>query len=274
MKARKMEQAVDSSPDSAGAAASLESFQPRPLSRDDGPLYRQLVTILREPIANGTLVPGTSLPREADIAEQFGVSLITVRQALRDLENDGLIKKRAAKPAVVTAPESPAKPSFGFRSFAQIADSTRDRALADPLLSQGALRNAPSAAFGLQPGRELPLPARDPAPEGMCPACQTTFYFPPADRLPPQAHRFRRRRRLPRRPAPSRHPALHRAHHRPRRCRRRGPGRERSTTRSAARSSIMEMLYFSASGEPVELTINKNRADLFSLSYDAPNDLI
>jgi len=32
------------------------------------------------------------------------------------------------------------------------------------------------------------------------------------------------------------------------------------------------MLYLSAEGEPVELTINKNRADLFSLSYDAPND--
>ena len=36
---------------------------------------------------------------------------------------------------------------------------------------------------------------------------------------------------------------------------------------------VIEMLYLSTDGEPVELTINKNRADLFSLSYDAPNDL-
>ena len=37
---------------------------------------------------------------------------------------------------------------------------------------------------------------------------------------------------------------------------------------------VLEMLFFSADGAPVELTIARNRADLFSLSYDAPNDLI
>ena len=37
---------------------------------------------------------------------------------------------------------------------------------------------------------------------------------------------------------------------------------------------VIEMLYRSADGEPVELTINRNRADLFSLSYEAPNDLV
>ena len=37
---------------------------------------------------------------------------------------------------------------------------------------------------------------------------------------------------------------------------------------------VVEMLYFSAQGAPIELTISRNRADLFSLSYEAPNDLI
>ena len=37
---------------------------------------------------------------------------------------------------------------------------------------------------------------------------------------------------------------------------------------------VIEILYLSAAGDPVELTINRNRADLFSLSYDAPNDLV
>jgi GntR family transcriptional regulator len=34
------------------------------------------------------------------------------------------------------------------------------------------------------------------------------------------------------------------------------------------------MLYRSADGELVELTINENRADVFSLSFEAPNDLV
>ena len=49
---------------------------------------------------------GTPLPREADLAESFQVSLITVRQALRDLEAEGLIQKRAAKPAIVADPSA------------------------------------------------------------------------------------------------------------------------------------------------------------------------
>lgn len=270
MKASKMELASESSTDSPGATASLESFLPRALSRDDGPLYRQLVTLLREPIANGTLVPGTSLPREADIAERFGVSLITVRQALRDLENDGLIKKRAAKPAIVTAPEAPAMPSFAFRSFAQIAESTKGRAL--EIHSYRKERSAAAtAAFSLKPDETCHcLRATLHQKDG--PTGQTTFYFPPA--IGARLKRtdfddvvvFR---------AVQRHLGIQLS------------GAKitvRADIADAALAKtldytvggpilVMEMLYFSTAGEPVELTINKNRADLFSLSYDVPNDL-
>src|SRR6187399_2321980 len=68
------------------------------LTRAGGPLYKQLLAILRESIVSGSPPVGTPLPREADLAESFRVSLITVRQALRDLEAEGFIKKRAAKP--------------------------------------------------------------------------------------------------------------------------------------------------------------------------------
>src|SRR5882757_5588957 len=85
------------------ASASLDSLPVRRLVRDDGPLYRQLVTILRAPIVAGHYPVGAALPKEADIAGRFGISLITVRQALRELEADGLIRKRSAKPAIVAA---------------------------------------------------------------------------------------------------------------------------------------------------------------------------
>jgi GntR family transcriptional regulator len=265
-----MEQSGETSTDAAGTTASLDSFQPRILSREDGPLYRQLLGILKEPIANGTLPPGTALPREADLAERFGVSLITVRQALRDLENDGLIKKRAAKPAIVTAPPAPAMPSFAFRSFAQIAESTKGRAL--EIHSYRKERSATAAAaFGLKADETCHcLRATLHQKDG--PTGQTTFYFPPAI-----GSRLKR--------ADFDDVVVFRALQR-------HLGIQLSNARITVRADVadealakaldyavggpilvIEMLYFSTTGEVVELTINKNRADLFSLSYDAPNDL-
>jgi GntR family transcriptional regulator len=91
----------------------------RPLSRENGLLYQQLVAILKEPIASGAFSVGSMLPTEASLAERFGVSLITVRQALRELESEGMIKKRAAKAALVTRPP-PRPASAMLNRFADI----------------------------------------------------------------------------------------------------------------------------------------------------------
>src|SRR5438105_2226206 len=104
---------------------SLDSLPVRQLLRDDGPLYRQLADILRAPIIGGIYPVGGILPKEADIAGRFGISLITVRQALRELEADGLIRKRSAKPAVVASRAPVPKLSSAFRNFADIAAYTR-----------------------------------------------------------------------------------------------------------------------------------------------------
>ncbi|MDW6024022.1 GntR family transcriptional regulator [Mesorhizobium sp. BAC0120] len=97
--------------------------------RVNGPLYRQVADILREPIGNGSFPVGSELPKEAAIAEHFGVSLITVRQALRDLEGDGLIRKRSAKPAVVVARSPSVSLSWNFKNFADMAAFTKDAQL-------------------------------------------------------------------------------------------------------------------------------------------------
>ena len=110
--------------EAAQQEAALLALQPEPLSREHGPLYRQLTMRLRAPIDTGKLAPGHPLPREADLAGRFGVSLITVRQALRDLEGEGLIKKRTAKPAIVATPPSRNK-ALEFQSLSAIAASTR-----------------------------------------------------------------------------------------------------------------------------------------------------
>ncbi len=48
-------------------------------------------------ITEGETVPGERLPTEREIAAQFGVSLVTVREALKGLEVSGLIEKKKGK---------------------------------------------------------------------------------------------------------------------------------------------------------------------------------
>jgi GntR family transcriptional regulator len=49
---------------------------------------------LFQAIANGTYAPGSQLPTEAELGELLGVSRTVVREALRALEDDGLIDRR------------------------------------------------------------------------------------------------------------------------------------------------------------------------------------
>ena len=54
----------------------------------------QIEERIKENILNGTLKLGDKLPIEKELAEQFGVSVVTLREALRALETFGLIQKR------------------------------------------------------------------------------------------------------------------------------------------------------------------------------------
>ena len=78
-------------------------------------------------LIEGDSIPaGSELPKEADIAEQFGVSLMTVRSALKELEQQGLIQKRPAKPAVVLVPSVDTGRALSLRKFTDMAYLTRN----------------------------------------------------------------------------------------------------------------------------------------------------
>jgi GntR family transcriptional regulator len=53
--------------------------------------YRQLAAVLRAGIERGDYPPDTTLPKQADIARQFGVNVGTVRKAVAVLEAEGLV---------------------------------------------------------------------------------------------------------------------------------------------------------------------------------------
>src|SRR5918996_4169366 len=49
---------------------------------------------LRQAITGGTFRPGSQLPTEAELCEMLGVSRTVVREAMRVLEDDGLVTRR------------------------------------------------------------------------------------------------------------------------------------------------------------------------------------
>src|ERR1700728_1425445 len=58
------------------------------------PAYRKVATAISGRILDRTLREGDRLPPETELARQFGVNRSTVREALRELESGGLVKRR------------------------------------------------------------------------------------------------------------------------------------------------------------------------------------
>jgi GntR family transcriptional regulator len=74
-------------------------------SHADGvPLYVRIRESIRSMIISGELERGQKLPAEGVLAEQYGVSRMTVRQGISDLINDGLLYRRHGVGTFVTLP--------------------------------------------------------------------------------------------------------------------------------------------------------------------------
>ncbi len=72
----------------------------------DIPLYTQLREQLRAHILDGSYPPESRLPSESELVRRLGVSRITVRQALGDLQKEGLIYKLHGKGTFVAKPKA------------------------------------------------------------------------------------------------------------------------------------------------------------------------
>ena len=69
------------------------------------PLYRQMRDTLRQWIETGVYKPGDILPPEPDLESQFEVSRITVRQAIVELVQEGLLERERGKGTFVREPK-------------------------------------------------------------------------------------------------------------------------------------------------------------------------
>jgi DNA-binding transcriptional MocR family regulator len=61
------------------------------LSKATGPLYKAMAAMLEEDIKNGTLMPGTKLPPQRELADYLDVNLSTVSRAFKLCEQSGLL---------------------------------------------------------------------------------------------------------------------------------------------------------------------------------------
>jgi GntR family transcriptional regulator len=75
----------------------------RRTAEDRQPKYLRIHAELRDRITSGQWPAGTSLPAQRDLAGEFGVSIMTLRQALQLLADDGLIAARHGSGTYVAA---------------------------------------------------------------------------------------------------------------------------------------------------------------------------
>jgi GntR family transcriptional regulator len=69
---------------------------------DRQPKYLRIYSELRERISTGQWPAGTSLPAQRDLADEFGVSIMTLRQAVQLLADEGLVGARHGLGTYVT----------------------------------------------------------------------------------------------------------------------------------------------------------------------------
>ena len=83
------------------------------------PAYRKVAAALLERITDRTLAAGDRLPSELELARQFGVNRSTLREALRELETNGLLRReRGSKLMMVMRPHTQAIASGVSRALA------------------------------------------------------------------------------------------------------------------------------------------------------------
>src|SRR5215469_9392929 len=78
----------------------------------DRPKYQQLFDAIEHGIRSGRYSPGQKLPSEAALEAEFGISRITVVRALRELQQRGLVQRRAGSGTYVA--DAASSPEVGM----------------------------------------------------------------------------------------------------------------------------------------------------------------
>lgn len=109
------------------------------------PAYRKVAAVLTERITSGVLKQGERLPSEMQLASRLGVHRSTIREALRELESAGLLRReRGSKLMMITRPDHDAVASGVSRALtlhrATVAQVWEAMTVIEPVLAELAAR--------------------------------------------------------------------------------------------------------------------------------------
>lgn len=146
------------------------------------PIWREIETALRTEISAGRYRPGDRLPTEAELSRRFGVNRHTVRRALREMRDGGLVHARRGAGVFVAA--KPMTYPLGRRVRFHAALEAAGR-MADKITLR--LETIPAddreaAALALDPGAPVHVWEGVSYADG-APVCHSISAFP-AGRLP------------------------------------------------------------------------------------------
>lgn len=85
------------------------------VTRKKGPLYTQIRDIVRDRILHGIYSIGTNIPTESQLEKEFNVSKITVRNAIKELVQEGYLETRSGMGTKVIKNTSSSQLSIGKR---------------------------------------------------------------------------------------------------------------------------------------------------------------
>ncbi|MDI9518973.1 MAG: GntR family transcriptional regulator [Bacillota bacterium] len=119
------------------------------------PLHHQLYKIIRQKILDQEYKEGEIIPSELEMQKKYGISRITVRRTISDLEHDGLVRKIKGKGTIVEPFKSNRDLQI-FQSFSGNALKKGERP--GSVILENTKKEAPTKVvelLGIQPGDDI-----------------------------------------------------------------------------------------------------------------------
>jgi len=79
-----------------------EAYPTETIAPSNKPLYRRIEEHLLDQITSGEIGPGDAIPTERELCDLYGVSRITVRRAIQELQGQGYVRRTPGKGTFAT----------------------------------------------------------------------------------------------------------------------------------------------------------------------------
>lgn len=112
-------------------------------------LYEVVIELVEQLIVSESLGPGELLPTQSVLAERAGVSLITVRRALDELEREGRVRRHQGVGTFVASPKIISRPTTTGALGNTLSAATGDSVITTQLLNLARVRPSEELAGAL-----------------------------------------------------------------------------------------------------------------------------